>query len=1151
MSSIRFPIIDDCVCGDKTYQQFFQECIPFFNMETYRDFILYEHKQDSKFVSINSPNGFVVDNKCIEESGCKGYILDFEKTELTSMRFSEISESKVKMDITATQFFNELQHMINFDMNITYTEPDKPKSMINFDMKNNQPDDDQKGILTEKNITIPYYYFYIKPDTIFELFILAGSPNANEIFVLDRSNRFITMSDDFNIFNISLFTYKYFDIIAIFDFYFNVTGNKISSDIKEFYKIRDRLKIELGKIFPNENFVVSMMNLYKFRKFITGMGSYSKYTEFCKYRKYKDTCMSESEKCKWIEEVKKCKPIYNLKDKFYESHVDEKIYNCKNEEKKDNKNFWKSNFWKSNYFKKSDYKDKEDKALHNYTYENFLTEMVNDIVKIGDNLIKISNLIQIPQYKYIFLISIFSFRLTKKFLAGSWGFIYSIYLEFLKSRKQPNPAYEHLESVFNKSDLPLIYEYSKVNFMGQEYGNCMENTILQFIKLLFWDTKERNYNIKLIDSIVRDKYQLEIYNYLKNIDKEKENAYVEKWVKFISYTIVNDNDYPNIKYNFLREKQGKDKTGTNVDIELNPIFDNMYMSLIKIFNIEIEEEKNTEDKVRVINTFLEKNNTFIKEIEVKTEEKNSSQGPYIVDIVKVKTQIKEYIVELLNGMHAYFKESVKHNSYYIIVNNFEEKQKLIWDNLENGKIKPQFYDNILQYIMLKYFFGKGQIKASELKIYDKYKELYFTKYKFNDLGIWNNNLRKLTEEEYKKLCVDIKERHENGKIILSTVAVFKYIYNRIPNKEDTIIDMIYLYTTNVPDRDPIFLQRLYNGIIGEIKKLEKDKQKQIWKRIIEKERTEPVQFYNFFRITSTHKDILEYFNENKLWEPIMNTNIIESKTFMQLIAKNDNVIQYFTDHNIWETIIDKISIGEFWEQIAKNEKILEYFPERNIWERIIDKIRINEFWEQIAIRDTVLDYFTNRKLWETIIDKIRTIEFWRQIATKENILEYFPERNIWERIIDRISLSYGFWEQIAIRDTVLDYFTEYNDGKLWETIIDKIDNGDFWELIAKNNKILDYFTENNLWVKIIYNLRFISKFWEQIATKEKILDYFSRNNLWGELIDNLRDNEFGQFWEQIKTKVELSNELREKINETINKNKPFRLTRTNAVGFHR
>ena len=68
---------------------------------------------------------------------------------------------------------------------------------------------------------------------------------------------------------------------------------------------------------------------------------------------------------------------------------------------------------------------------------------------------------------------------------------------------------------------PILYENSSVTYKNVPYGNCMESTILQFLKVLFFNPEKNDYDKELIKKIIKESEYIIISNIFDNIEKEK------------------------------------------------------------------------------------------------------------------------------------------------------------------------------------------------------------------------------------------------------------------------------------------------------------------------------------------------------------------------------------------------------------------------------------------------------------------------------------------------------------------------------------------------------------------------------------------------------------------------------------------------------
>ena len=60
------------------------------------------------------------------------------------------------------------------------------------------------------------------------------------------------------------------------------------------------------------------------------------------------------------------------------------------------------------------------------------------------------------------------------------------------------------ELYINNTKLPKLYKYSTSTFIDtdgtkKEYPDCVENTLLQFFKIIYWDPTELRYNTQILE----------------------------------------------------------------------------------------------------------------------------------------------------------------------------------------------------------------------------------------------------------------------------------------------------------------------------------------------------------------------------------------------------------------------------------------------------------------------------------------------------------------------------------------------------------------------------------------------------------------------------------------------------------------------------
>jgi hypothetical protein len=964
------PIIDDCLCNINkssdeltimSKQKFFDTCIPLFNMETFNAFIIFKDTDDH-MISINTPNSFVVKNKCLKESDSKGYIIDFKPS---------ISNFNCKgVDIQRKDFFKSIcfdEKDPNFKLDNTI------RDVNNFLISNINYELDFEGKL------IPFYYFFLNSYDIFNLFISNSYTLANNYFKIERElKRFVSISDNINIFNLSIFTYKYIDILNLFHDVFQWKQTLQYGSNKEKFKKtndkRDELIDRLDKIFqPIQEFVIAIWNLYKFKKFIASMGAYDINAEYCKTKSSRDECDKE-EKCSWKLDKNICvnKISDTLRDRYLKSPIGECEFLC---ESKIDENLVK-NFWDSEEYKNSPF-SRPGKGPKAYSFKDMLWEMASEILTLSDVLVDLSYSVNIPEYKYIFLIQMLSFRLLKKkFLTGNWGFLYNKYLSMLEKHRLHKEKYNLDPEMFINSKFPVIYEFNNVQFMGKTYGNCMENTILQFFKLLFWNIEDRNIDIQLVNSIVRSQYKKQMKEFLEHIDKEREQEYLKRWVKFISYDVNRDKSYFNIEYKFVNE--GKDEQDLPIPIEINSTFDNLYIALIKVLNIEVDESQHKED---IINDFLSNNDLFIKNIIIENESNK--------DIVKVYTSTKEYVMELIYDTHAYFIEAEDNDTKYIVPYHFSDYSISMWENLQN-EIKPEFYKNFFQYALLKIMFTQGRDNGN-----------LFTNYK--------NINEEIVSSIYFKLFENPRRIYASNTIYKNDI-LFEYIYKCIPQ---------IIYDKNFIKRSKTSIQ-FWTMIGNDNKALIWFTDKNLWSYIIDN-----IYINDFWSKVSNNKSILDIFTKQNLWDKIISVGFrCPKEEFWTQVATHKDILNIFTLQNLWEQIIYNVKSEKFWKQISEHSDIVNEFTKQNLWKKLlnIDIESKKDLWIRAGKQHDILDNFTQQNLWRDIIIAVNIEEFWYEVSNNPNIINEFTRKKLWSELITHKSKITKFWDHVSDNNIVIDYF---------------------------------------------------------------------------------------------------------------------------------
>jgi hypothetical protein len=174
----------------------------------------------------------------------------------------------------------------------------------------------------------------------------------------------------------------------------------------------------------------------------------------------------------------------------------------------------------------------------------------------------------------LFLISILSYRLKEKLINNSWPYDVQFINIFILSNLIDSNSWEYeidLKNIY-LIEKPIIYEYSLVIYKNVEYGNCMENTIFQFLKIIFWNIQIENYNYDKIKKITNIPIK-----FFLNINNEKTKEFELEWVEFITELPIKNNlKFKN--YDFIKN-----------NVELNPSLNNLIIFLKYLIKFNDEE----------------------------------------------------------------------------------------------------------------------------------------------------------------------------------------------------------------------------------------------------------------------------------------------------------------------------------------------------------------------------------------------------------------------------------------------------------------------------------------------------------------------------------------------------------------------------------
>jgi hypothetical protein len=436
---------------------------------------------------------------------------------------------------------------------------------------------------------IPYVYLFINQVEIFNLIIIIFkhtliNPSNNsksqiqkdtstlkDIFNFDTEFNFIGLSYRFNIFNLSLFTNTFFEIVElILD---NLESDKktdIETKLKEIYNL------------DKKQMIINLYDLIYYR--------------FCfniitkKINNLYETRLNN---------------LYSIDNSG--PYVSDCIKILKNEE---------------GLLVNNTQEDTNTQENTNTKYNDVISILAKQLLLIIDTLKTGQELFKNDDISKVFLFAILSYRLTNRYIYGTWAFSPKYILDYFNGKKSTKILSKKLKldtptlkPNFVNTYLSLnLVEYSRVSYKNKTFSNCVENAFLQFLKVIFWNDEIGEYNYDKIKQKIKEEYQPKIYKILQETKDYDETSqkFSDKWLDFL--------------YNLIKPKFISDTCELcSCDIT------NLYEFLYKLFKININELTISNiDFFRLIDDKLsmESNNDTTTNIIL-------SDGPTITDIPNI------------------------------------------------------------------------------------------------------------------------------------------------------------------------------------------------------------------------------------------------------------------------------------------------------------------------------------------------------------------------------------------------------------------------------------------------------------------------------------------------------------------------------------
>jgi len=948
--NLSIKINDECIkciqtpkCIYETRNNFINECLPLYDLKMSKINILdFDKKSYIYFDSSNDiANTYFINNK-----------LQLEK-------YDDSSIPKYENFNYIVEFQNKLNYEINID-----------------------------------HINIPIYYLFINDNNqLFDIFILNFTLKfidnekdkmvikdmkniLKSLFQYNSKKKFVKMSYKFNIFNIAFLCNKIIEIFKLFfiDYTKDELIDKLNDifyeyDIQNVYSLIDEYKFNIMNIKNNKYDLMTLEiksiideltidNIYK--KFINSIFNNNPIENIEKIKSIfvvlieniNNQDLKEKNLKDLLEEIKST----TVKDKNVQKNIKSLSLDILN------KNIMKliTDLLFMNSIINVEY------GTLQKTKNQIIDELAIVIIYIKIILDEIDLLI--PDFKKIFLMTILNYRLKENYINNSWCFnAKKICNDIIKISNENSSLDNNILFSMYIPYKPIIYEYSYIEYNNITYGNCMENVILQFLKVLFWDpnldNNKGNYNKSFMDNIVKNNIVEEIKEIFNNINNEKTRKFDNDWVKFIMKLPI---EYPDInipKYDFINDNYELDATLIN--------FISVLRYIVKINYTNNDDYLN--QIIRITDIYENDNDEYNISIEEMSNEQLNPSG--LVLEPKSKIMVEQIIninsyrklkIKLINKEHAFFMNA-KTNI------NILNKIKIIDDSISNFLNNKEniymSYENIDFYICLINIDKKSDLfdmyinSLSKDIIANAYYLLFDDDIILNDkilFNIANNN------NIFKYYCYFYED-----------IILWYYIIVKLKSN----IDFWNIIAINYDFNDWNILDNEKNTIwYYAIKFL--DKNNNFWKLIANRD--------NFITLINTWKNTNG--NNKMIWE--------DALFYLGKIDDFWNIIAFKYDFNNWNdmngnnlwlhTVISLGNNSKFWEILADTKKIND-IENYNLWLVFIQNILIKSFWTKFALNFDKWDKLEilDVKFWANIKNNEIFDDFWKHIRLNRNFINYY------------------------------------------------------------------------------------------------------------------------------------------------------------------
>lgn len=761
------------------------------------------------------------------------------------------------------------------------------------------------------------------------------------------------------------------------------------------------------------------------------------------------------------------------------------------------KDFMDDKFKQNNKINNTNIKYNDFKKITNIENQNVQftinqnADIINEFAYSIKHIKIIANEVKelIPDFNKIFLMAFLSKRIKEELISNAWPFDKSYIYNYILSNLQIN---RELSEKTNINDLkniyyeekPLIYEYSTVKYKSPTaYGNCMENTIFQFLKIIFWNQEKNNYDFEKIKEIVKSEFKDQMVNFFTQINEEKKPTFVYDWVVFITELPKHPiNLNLELKYFFIQP---------DYQIEINAILENLIIALKCLIKAELfisAKEYNTpKDFIDKIAKTTNPNN-YVENINSDLTNK--------IDTIVIYCN-KKYTIQFYHNKHAKFENAKMDSNHGINI-------------LERTVRNDTNDNNFKQYLVSNYYLSLSDILSfvaltymiNDLPLLNAYLSIQNIDTIFNSYRLLFNDGSNITIDF---ICKKLTQPH-----------VVKYLF-KTNGLGNTFFHEILSSTST------FYIQRLFLKIMKKIKLNQRNKNGSTVWHIIPVQNPKLMKIITYYEnFVGEYEEVLNIQDNNGMtvWDLVVSSNLFEDSDGWNEYGLREELETIITNYEIFNdaiwhsrknnknTTVELASIHgvfsiQFWE------KIISYYCKKqhcdnkilaNTSGEINYQLWMNLLTKKIQIHDSITFLPFNCYIWRKLV-KIFNKKDWDEIMEKNS--KIFKS---WDIVM---SNNKNTWFYMMITD---DIGEKFSNKFLVNIILNKLCNK--WTLVTYNKQLDLNPTKNTIWHFAMEIFNFPDVFWKNVATQKLYKDWYIKNtsgtSIWDLAFNKIKTLEFWQ-----------------------------------------